>query len=160
MSKQNRKTQILQAVRFEVWKTRFGNDMTPRKCQCCNLNEISITNFDCGHIISVKNGGLIHLDNLIPLCGSCNRSIGSCNVHEHVKLSGVDWNIVKKTLGGKWSDDDIKLEQNCGWLCCFSHPVLKNIYYVVTTLNDPSDEVKIVNQYYSRPFRIEFAKKN
>lgn len=52
MQSSDRKKQILQAVRFDVWKTRFGNDMSSRQCPCCNLNEISLTNFDCGHIIS------------------------------------------------------------------------------------------------------------
>jgi phage/plasmid-associated DNA primase len=105
MQSSDRKKQILQAVRFDVWKTRFGNDMSSRQCPCCNLNVISLTNFDCGHIISSKNGGVIDPNNLIPICGSCNKSIGSCNMNEHVKLSGLDWTKIKQSLGGEWNDD-------------------------------------------------------
>ena len=36
-------------------------------------------NFECGHIISDYNKGKISLDNLRPICSSCNKSMGRQN---------------------------------------------------------------------------------
>lgn len=150
----NRKKQILQAIRFDVWKTRFGNNMESRKCPCCNLNELSLTNFDCGHIISAKNGGNICPENLIPICGSCNNSIGSCNMNDFAKSSGLDWKRIKCSLGGKWSDDSKK-----GWVCCFSSSESKGKIRIESFSDYPPNETKFVEDKCPLLFKLEFAKK-
>lgn len=71
--------------------------MSSRQCPCCSLNTISLTNFDCGHIISAKNDGLIKPDNLIPICGSCNKSMESNNMNQNMILSSLDWKKIKKS---------------------------------------------------------------
>ena len=53
-------------------------------CVCYRLEEIDIQNFHTGHIISEKNGGEIILDNIIPICGQCNLSMGSTNMKEYM----------------------------------------------------------------------------
>jgi hypothetical protein len=37
--------------------------------------------FHAGHIISDKDGGLPVVDNLIPICATCNTSMGSINLY-------------------------------------------------------------------------------
>ena len=78
ISKQNiAKKQISKILRDAVWNTYIGRGVAYRKCLCCNNNEISIQMFDCGHVISVKNGGLSSIDNMLPICTACNRSMGT-----------------------------------------------------------------------------------
>jgi 5-methylcytosine-specific restriction endonuclease McrA len=38
----------------------------------------------CGHIISEFNGGELKLDNLMPICNSCNSSMGTKNMNEYI----------------------------------------------------------------------------
>ena len=53
-------------------------------CQCCKTTPIHSTNFDCGHIISEKNGGKVHLENLRPICRTCNSSMGTQNMDDYI----------------------------------------------------------------------------
>ncbi len=48
-------------------------------CPCCESTLLSPFDFEVGHIRSHKNGGSNALDNLIPLCCLCNRSMGAMN---------------------------------------------------------------------------------
>ena len=40
--------------------------------------------FEAGHIISEKDGGNLSLDNLLPICSGCNRSMSSKNLNEWI----------------------------------------------------------------------------
>ena len=40
--------------------------------------------FHAGHIISEKNGGLINIDNIIPICSQCNTSMNSENMDLYI----------------------------------------------------------------------------
>ena len=83
-SKPVRKTKekIPSAVRKIVWNTYIGKDVVKGKCLCCNAEELTSTNFECGHIKSEKNGGEVTIDNLRPICSNCNKSIGSKDMDE------------------------------------------------------------------------------
>ena len=77
-----KKDKIPTAVRKIVWNTYIGKEIITGKCLCCNAEDISSTNFDCGHIKSEKNGGEVNIENLRPICGNCNKSIGGNNMDE------------------------------------------------------------------------------
>ncbi len=79
---------IPSTLKSMVWKKYASNDKIYAKCYCCKTNEISIDNFDCGHVKSKKNGGETTLENLRPLCGLCNSSMSIKNMHEFMKSSG------------------------------------------------------------------------
>jgi len=70
---------IPKAVRLTVWNTYIGNIERYGECCICKGN-IEIVNFECGHIISVANGGETTIDNLLPICSACNKSIGAENI--------------------------------------------------------------------------------
>lgn len=70
------KAKIPAAVRKIVWNTYIGKDNTTGKCLVCSQEDISNTNFECGHVKSAVNGGDITIENLRPICGNCNKSIG------------------------------------------------------------------------------------
>jgi hypothetical protein len=72
---------ISKSMREQCWK-KFTNQFES-KCPCCEIAVISFTNFECGHIISHKNGGKTSLDNLIPLCVQCNRTMSHKNYHDY-----------------------------------------------------------------------------
>lgn len=77
-----RKTPIRAVTRNVTWCTYIGPDVARTKCPCCNANEISMLNFDCGHVVSEKHGGLAIVPNLRPICKACNTSIGTLNMKD------------------------------------------------------------------------------
>ena len=77
-----KKEKIPAAVRKIVWNTYIGKDNNVGKCLCCSAEDISNTNFECGHIKSEKNGGEVNIENLRPICGHCNKSISGNNMDE------------------------------------------------------------------------------
>jgi DNA-sulfur modification-associated/HNH endonuclease len=75
---------ISRTLRLKVWEKRC-NDKINGECFCC-AEQISITNFDCGHTVSVKDGGSTDIDNLEPICRSCNLHMGTMNMNSYKKL--------------------------------------------------------------------------
>lgn len=47
--------------------------------------EIIDKNHDAGHIISEKNGGMVTVDNIVPICRGCNLSMGTINMPAYMK---------------------------------------------------------------------------
>ena len=96
--KKPKKEKIPSAVRKIVWNTYIGKDNSTGKCLCCNSEDISITNFECGHIKSEKNGGEVNIENLRPICGNCNKSIGRNNMDEFMNKYKIkipsNWNYM------------------------------------------------------------------
>ena len=74
------KQKIAAKMRLKVWETHVGNKLVT-KCFCCLVSDITpFTNyqtFQCGHILSERNGGKIKVENLLPICKKCNISMGS-----------------------------------------------------------------------------------
>jgi 5-methylcytosine-specific restriction endonuclease McrA len=64
-----------------VWDTYIGKLSRQGNCYSCNYI-IDLTNFDCGHVIAVKNGGKDIIENLRPVCRGCNLSCSSKNLNE------------------------------------------------------------------------------
>ena len=44
--------------------------------------------FHCGHIIAESKGGELSVNNLKPICQSCNSSMGTQNMDEYIKKYG------------------------------------------------------------------------
>jgi hypothetical protein len=69
-------------TRKRVWK-EFYDTLLEKDyeilCPCCETSYINPHEFDCGHIISFKNGGETCPSNLRPICSLCNISMGSMN---------------------------------------------------------------------------------
>ena len=72
-----RKQKIPRALREQVWLTYVGKKFDS-KCfvgWCGNI--ISVFNFEVGHNIPESKGGTLDIQNLRPICGKCNRSMGN-----------------------------------------------------------------------------------
>lgn len=99
MEEKRRKKQIPSALRATVWTTFMGVNCSYNKCFCCNTKEISVWDFECGHIISEKDDGPTTLYNLRPICGLCNKSMGSTHMEEFIIKCGFvkheNWDKVK-----------------------------------------------------------------
>ncbi len=90
IKQKNTKEKIPATIRNIVWNKYIGSDNKKGKCNCCSFEDISFANFHCGHIISEKNGGQLIVENLRPICGHCNSSIGTKNMEEFMEKYGVD----------------------------------------------------------------------
>lgn len=82
--KYNKKT-IKKAVRHQVWNTYIGKHSGVDKCFVCQSDEITPFNFECGHVVSEKHGGAQTISNLKPICGGCNKSIGTENMNDFMR---------------------------------------------------------------------------
>jgi 5-methylcytosine-specific restriction endonuclease McrA len=85
-----KKQKISHVMKRLVWNTYIGEDIGKIKCMCCKLSDITQLTFDCGHIISESTGGELSIDNLIPICHSCNLSMGSHNLNEFMEINGLN----------------------------------------------------------------------
>lgn len=108
---------IPQTVRNSVWLKYIG-EYYNGKCFCCNLETISKGNYECGHIVSKKNGGDITLENLRPICSLCNRSMGTQNMIKFMEKYGytkdTDNSItLKNSLEGSLSPGDRSTRPIC-----------------------------------------------
>jgi 5-methylcytosine-specific restriction endonuclease McrA len=79
----NKRKKISQKERKLIWEKDF-KDKEKSLCTICNMVEININNFHCGHIISHKNGGDTCFENLKPICVLCNNRMGSMNLYEYM----------------------------------------------------------------------------
>ena len=73
----NHKESIPKRIRELVWTTHNGETFT-NKCYVswCD-NKLNVFNFQVGHDIPESKGGTIDIDNLKPICGNCNLSMGN-----------------------------------------------------------------------------------
>ena len=68
-----------------VWNKYIGEEIGKAKCICCKLTDITQLSFSCGHIIPESKGGKLILDNLKPICQSCNSSMGTNNMNDYIQ---------------------------------------------------------------------------
>lgn len=72
---------IPKSLKILVWDKNIGKEKGIGECDVCK-SDIDSKNFECGHIISVKDGGETNIENLLPICSSCNKSMGTQNLHD------------------------------------------------------------------------------
>ena len=65
------------ALREQVWILHCGDKHFKHKCLVtwCE-NTITPFMFEVGHNVPESKGGTLDIDNLRPICGKCNRSMG------------------------------------------------------------------------------------
>jgi hypothetical protein len=88
-TKKYKKQKIPKNIRNIVWDTHMGSDFKKGLCCCCNTEQITFVNFQCGHIESEVDGGETHVDNLLPICQSCNGSMGCMNMNDYKEKYGL-----------------------------------------------------------------------
>jgi len=63
-----------------TWQKWVGDHIAKTKCLCCGVNDIKMNSFHCGHVISEADGGPTTVDNLRPVCATCNLSMRTQNM--------------------------------------------------------------------------------
>jgi 5-methylcytosine-specific restriction endonuclease McrA len=84
-----RKKSIPLALKRRVWNEYIGENIGKTRCICCKLTDITQLNFSCGHRVSEFNGGELKVDNMRPICGSCNSSMGTRDMDVFIKEYGL-----------------------------------------------------------------------
>ena len=85
----NKKQVIPKNIKVIVWNHYIGENIIHHRCLCCKKVLISNTSFHTGHVISEKAGGTHEINNLRPICASCNHSMGSENMVDFVIKYGL-----------------------------------------------------------------------
>jgi len=98
--KKEKRPSIPKKIRQLVWNTHIGESTGMAKCLCCNEKDISQMEFHCGHIISYYNGGADSVENMRPICASCNLSMGSENMNTFIERHQLTGNISNLAIGG------------------------------------------------------------
>ena len=87
-TKKTPKKSIPATLKRKVWNKYIGEDIGKSTCLCCKLSTITQLSFNCGHIIAESKGGELKMDNLKPICQSCNSSMGTMNMDEYMEKFG------------------------------------------------------------------------
>lgn len=77
------------SVRVAVWTTHCG-DVYNHKCfihYCPRI--MTAHDYESGHIVSHANGGSDRLSNLLPICSTCNKSMGTMSIPDYNNILAV-----------------------------------------------------------------------
>ena len=74
------------SLKKSVWNHWMGMDVGEAKCPVCKITLIHQMSFHCGHILAKSNGGANVVENLKPICQSCNSSMGNHNMNDFIRL--------------------------------------------------------------------------
>ena len=69
------KQKIPLAVKRQAWVNQYGPIPTVKCAVAWCTNQISPFDFEAGHNIPESKGGQCSVENIIPICKSCNRSM-------------------------------------------------------------------------------------
>jgi len=83
-----KKKSIPKVLKDHTWTKWIGDDIAKTKCMCCELNEIKMNSFHCGHVIAEADGGSTSVENLRPICSACNLSMKTENMEDFKKRCG------------------------------------------------------------------------
>lgn len=81
----NTRKGIPKKIKNDSWDLYVGSQYGKAYCIVCETTEINSKNFEAGHIISDKNGGKNTVDNIIPICGQCNKCMSDKNMNDYIK---------------------------------------------------------------------------
>jgi len=71
-------------MKGRVWNEHIGRELGTTICMVCKYTVIDKISFHCGHVIARSKGGPITVENLRPICQSCNSSMGNENMFEFI----------------------------------------------------------------------------
>lgn len=132
------KKKIPPLLRFQIWQKYVGNKLETL-CFCCNDKKItpftSYKSFQAGHIVSESKGGTMDIGNLLPICSSCNKKMGTTHWDDYVSE--------KKYLIRVWGDNIPEIYKQ-------SVLLIQNVYKKYKTKTKNKTKTK----------KIKFKKKN
>ena len=103
MPRQRKKT-IPKILKDLTWQRWIGDHIAKAKCLCCGINEIKMNSFHCGHVVAEADGGPTTVDNLRPVCATCNLSMRTQNMNTFKETHGLGY------LSQEKNDNNISIE--------------------------------------------------
>lgn len=91
-----KKERIPTALREQVWLRQMGRVFEGKCPTTWCTNRITVFDFESGHCSPESKGGKTVLENLIPLCSRCNKSMS--NTHTFEEWNRQYTNSAKKSL--------------------------------------------------------------
>lgn len=75
-----KKESFTEWFKSSIWRKTNGS---LEKCMCpvCCLNVISNESFSAGHILPESKGGMMCIENIMPICPECNSQMGSRHLY-------------------------------------------------------------------------------
>lgn len=130
---------INKTMRIRVWDEYGGKGLREMVCfGGCN-RIIDIMDFECGHVVAHAMGGTITLDNLRPICGTCNRAMGTRNMIDFLVEHGLN-NLVAAVEVGEGEDEGEREEEvNRFVLNDEEMAIINNIHMNVYSLNESTN---------------------
>ena len=95
-SSSKKRSSCPKAVKETVWRKNFGNRMTG-KCHVCK-KPIHFTDFEVGHNRPFSKGGTWNINNLRPICRTCNRSMGTMSIEAFKRKYFAKKRAMKKKI--------------------------------------------------------------
>jgi hypothetical protein len=89
-----KKKSIPKILKDLTWQRWIGDDIAKAKCLCCGVNEIKMNSFHCGHVVAEADGGPTTVDNLRPVCATCNLSMRTQNMEKFKGQHGLGANTI------------------------------------------------------------------
>jgi hypothetical protein len=99
---------IPKSIRERVWKNYFS---VAEKgiCDCCR-QRIQKSAWECGHVLAAASGGKDTVDNLRPVCRTCNREMGTMHMDEFKSRYYPD--AEDADLSEEGEDDELSESEN------------------------------------------------
>lgn len=79
-----RHRKVTKAIREKVWRVYHGASMDGL-CYCCG-KEITYSDWECAHVKAFALGGEDTVENLRTTCFHCNRSMGTMDLYEYIRV--------------------------------------------------------------------------
>ena len=84
-----KKATIPPKLKDKLWDT-YCHDKAEAKCYCCREQIITSNSFAAGHVIAESNKGDLNINNIRPICNSCNSSMGTTNLFKYMREKYMD----------------------------------------------------------------------
>ena len=79
---------MTESIKEVCWAKYIGDTIGSTKCLCCKSNKIKMTNFSIGFRKSIINGGIMEVDNILPICVACKSSMGNMDMSDFCMANG------------------------------------------------------------------------
>jgi len=78
--KEKTKQDICRDLKNQVWISHFG-EVLKHKCFTCNTMLMINDTWHAGHVCAESKSGPLIIENIRPVCASCNKSMGTCHMY-------------------------------------------------------------------------------
>lgn len=109
-----RKKSVPKIIKDLTWQKWIGDDIAKAKCLCCGINEIKMNSFHCGHVVAEADGGPTTVENLRPVCATCNLSMRTQNMEKFKGQHGLGAGVKGGETSFRIEDGNIRASTRIG----------------------------------------------